>query len=367
MFAIKLRDYIFHWYGIHAHIATNGVEVMHKLGATENLISLKPKSGEVQHRPYDVFDAYTKNRKFELTGYDLVFVAPLTADMHPSEVQKYYRFKQIRTLVPDATYGNTFFFSEYNLALSPEIQFPIGVGSNRLGLFFTHIPESKPVLTDKPYTIMYLNENDDHLDTCVWRFLELIVEEYSFDFDIVIPPWMSKWVEEHPLEKHVKTTIKLQTKTLTTLVKGTRQVITFRADVLPVPHATMTSLVRHSLPLILLTGDQSFTDAMSCCSKTMTVFYQDLPWKKNFYTSAAEVIPAEHMASYKTSCGSLQAVHFKPSYAKFVQEWDFRVLGKPYMDAALLTVVDPNAKEFLKIVNTSRTVKVAKERLAALT
>lgn len=366
MFALKLRDYIYDWYGISAHIATNGIENMRKLGAKETMIALEPPTGQLQHRPYDAFDAFVNGRKIVLGGYDLIFVAPLTADMHPEHVGKYYRFKQIRALIPDATYGNTFFFSEYNLALSPEIQFPIGIGKGRLGLFFTHIPNSKPILKD-PYTVMYLNNNDAHIDTCICSFLDVVTKEYDFDFDIVVPPWMSKWIESHPLEDHVKTTVKLQTNTLKLVIRGSKQTITFRADVLPLPHLKMTSLIRHSLPLILLTGDQSFTDALSCCSKTMTVFYQDLPWKKDFYTTAAEVIPAKHMASYKTSCGSLQAVHFKPSYSDFVKDWDFRVLGKPYMDAALLTVIDAEAKEFLKIVNSSRTLKVAKERLAQIT
>jgi hypothetical protein len=45
-----------------------------------------------------------------------------------------------------------------------------------------------------------------------------------------------------------------------------------------------------------------------------------------------------------------------------VEKWDFRKLGKPYLDAVLLAASDPEVKEFSDIVLDSRTVYSVKKK-----
>ncbi|NBW29590.1 hypothetical protein EBR37_04375, partial [bacterium] len=114
--------------------------------------------------------------------------------------------------------------------------------------------------------------------------------------------------------------------------------IVFRFDVLPVPFTNMLSIYQHSLPHVLLTGDQSITDFLSLRHKTSMPFYQGLPWKQNFYTKLAKALPNKFFRSYKTSCGNLDAIKYDPSFTRFIKNNDFRIKAKPLMDTVLCSV-----------------------------
>jgi hypothetical protein len=92
--------------------------------------------------------------------------------------------------------------------------------------------------------------------------------------------------------------------------------------------------MENSVEDILVTGDQSITDALSCCS-SKNIFYQIARWKRMFGKGLSKYMPNQYLKSYKTSCGTLKAVKYKSNYKKFVKEWDFRTLAKPKMDAII--------------------------------
>ena len=48
----------------------------------------------------------------------------------------------------------------------------------------------------------------------------------------------------------------------------------FRGDILPVKRDLFISLVKYSIEDILLTGDQSITDAISYCTSQKNIWYQ---------------------------------------------------------------------------------------------
>jgi hypothetical protein len=92
--------------------------------------------------------------------------------------------------------------------------------------------------------------------------------------------------------------------------------------------------MENSVEDILLTGDQSITDALSCCS-SKNIFYQIARWKRMFGKGLAKYMPNQYLKSYKTSCGTLKAIDYHSNYKKFVKDWDFRTLAKPKMDAII--------------------------------
>ena len=109
-----------------------------------------------------------------------------------------------------------------------------------------------------------------------------------------------------------------------------------RGDILPKPRPEFISLIKYSVDDVLLTGDQSITDAFSCCSNKI-IWYQIAPWKKDFATQMSKNIPNKYFKSYRTSCGTINAVNYNPDYKKFLKTFDFRVKGKQIMDAIILS------------------------------
>ena len=108
-----------------------------------------------------------------------------------------------------------------------------------------------------------------------------------------------------------------------------------RGDILPKPRTEFISLIKYSVEDVLLTGDQSITDAFSCCTKK-TIWYQIAPWKKEFSIEMSKYIPNKYFKTFKTSCGTMKGINYDPKYKKFLDQFDFRKNGKPIIDAILL-------------------------------
>lgn len=103
---------------------------------------------------------------------------------------------------------------------------------------------------------------------------------------------------------------------------------------LPLEHSMMCQLMRSSAGFVMVTGDQSLTDAISvarsCCPR-MRIFYQRTIWKEDFFKlvvtdPTAEVGAAEIRDDLKDT----------PP--------DFRELGKPVIDRALRLSLDPSER-----------------------
>ena len=72
----------------------------------------------------------------------------------------------------------------------------------------------------------------------------------------------------------------------------------------------MLSLMKYSVNDILLTGDQSLTDGLSCCPNK-NIWYQTVPWKYDFVQQLAEDMPNKYLKNERTSCGTVKASKFK--------------------------------------------------------
>ena len=131
----------------------------------------------------------------------------------------------------------------------------------------------------------------------------------------------------------------------------------------------MLVLMRKSLDDILLTGDQSITDAFSCCPNK-NIFYQITPWKSNLGKQLAKEMPNTYLKSVKTSCGTLQALKYKGNYRNFVNKWDFRKRSKAKMDAIVLSVLamkkNKGFRQIAEIAEKSKTLASLKKNIRML-
>ena len=271
-----------------------------------------------------------------LDHFDLIFVAPLQADFDPS-------LKDIRYLIPDADSYNTYFFSEYNDSLDKPFDFHTGIGRGRDGMFFVDIPfsRSKKILQmydlkkDK-YSVCYIAETIVNSRSCYKSFFEMIAKKYraSSSFSIVVPEWIAKDIKDKGVCKEYKkyfSTIVVVTKTDKKVYEykddGYNNTLYIRGDIFPVPNHEMMIVLKNSADDILLTGDQSITDALSCCPRK-NIWYQIAPWKEGYAKELARLLPNKYYKSKKTSCGTMTALSLRSDYRKFVTEWDFRKCAK---------------------------------------
>ena len=81
-----------------------------------------------------------------------------------------------------------------------------------------------------------------------------------------------------------------------------------RGDILPQPRTDFISLIKYSLSDVLLTGDQSITDAFSYCRMNKRIWYETAPWKYEFIQELSKVIPNKYLRDFRTSCGCLKGI-----------------------------------------------------------
>lgn len=355
IFASKIKRYIKEWYGIDSHIATTTPDLFEKVGEpVKNIIALKGIHGS-QCRRFSKLDG-------KIGKYDLIIIAPLA--------EGDISFQDVRNLIPYSTHSNTFFFSEYNDDLDKGFDINTGVGKGRDGLLFTNTKCSKSHIKkfslQKDYALVYIAENIDYSDLCILRFVQMVMKKYPKLQEIVCPSWV-KDLNPNVIMRNVKAdNIYIITPENTTVIKEKNKngrTIVFRCDVFPVPNQIMLSLIRYSVEDVLLTGDQSITDAFSCCSNK-NIFYQIAPWKKDFSKNLAKYMPNSYLTKASTSCGTLSALQYKSNYKKFVKDWDFRKLGKGKVDAMVGSVLFFKKNRVIQeILDQSKTVDAAIKKI----
>lgn len=327
IFAVKLARYLRDWYGATVTLATTLPDGMVTLGERRSeLIALQGRSGTQCRR----FRYMVPEKPLPVT--DLVFVAPLQADYTPE-------FRDVKALCPQVQRSHTFFFSEYNDSLRKKIDFQTGVGRGRLGLLMTDVtptPFSGRVPT--PYAVAYIADSDSipRAEHCLIGFIEMIARKYPRCHHVIVPGWVNETLARRilPFLPSSYTGLQLVTKTHTHTLGQPQKPLVLRADIFPVPHTEMMGLMRHSVRDILLTGDQSITDVLSCCPHK-NVFYQIAPWKESFGHQLAQRLPQQYLQHKTTSCGTVQALSYRSNYRTFIRQWDFRRNARPYLDALM--------------------------------
>ena len=298
VFAWKLAKLLKYHYKADVKIATTLAKGLLTLGADpKDVYRLASKrnpasSTRLQCRRYGALGVYeVKSNKSVNTGqFDLFLDAPLMADFEPD-------LKGLKKMIPTANQFNTFFFSEYNDELDKGFDFNTGVGEGRDGLLF--LPPALNKFSSKseidslvqtkkygPFALAYIANIEDW-EPCIEDFAEMIAAKYkrskmqlicpSFTAEVFAQQGASEEVLGKYYDKVVvfyKKKDKILEKTLI-LNEGNRTFY-IRGDILPVPNVKMLGLIKYSVKDVLLTGDQSITDALSCCDRK-NIFYQIAP------------------------------------------------------------------------------------------
>lgn len=332
VFAMKFANILREWYNCDVMIATPQKKGFVSLGENPaNIYDLSGKTKNDQCRRLAKLNISKDGKEIPIPKADLLFVAPLQADFDP-------KLYDVKKLLPYANKFNTFFLSEYNDVLTKKIDFNTGVGGKRVGLLFTDIPPGpKPVQLTHPYCVIYVANVLARVKSCVYNFIGMVAKKYrNKDFEIVIPSWVDEFNMGDTISKILKKYFKkviVVKKTEKIVVEGGKgqNTVYVRLDIFPLANKAMVDLMSHSVKDILLTGDQSITDALSCCVDK-NIFYQIAPWKENFAKNLVKEMPNKWLAKKSNSCGTMRAINYKSNYVRFKKHWDFRRLAKPKMD-----------------------------------
>jgi hypothetical protein len=365
VFASKFSSIVKKWYECDIKILTTQKKAFMSLGFDpENIYEMKSTSKESNCRRLKLMRVYRNGKQTYIPDADLIFVAPLQADFDPdiNDVQKIARY---------SNRFNTFFVSEYNDVLTKKIDFNTGVGGKRLGLLFTDEQKiTNPGITN-PFCVIYVAKTISRVKSCIVNFVSMVGKKHSdSNFEIVIPDWVESENILIPICTALQEyfgTIKIRTKQdEKTTHYGNGNTATIRMDIFPVPNDIMLGLIKYSAKDILVTGDQSITDALSCCTDK-NIFYQTAPWKENFAKNLAKELPNKWLMKKSESCGGLPAIGYQSKYQGFKERWDFRTLAKPKMDCIFNYTAAKNKNRLLRDyeynILTSRNPTTASEKV----
>ena len=370
------HDYLKEWYpSAKVSICTTGPNKYKDLGLKNTKIyHLTRKDGSTyddgECSGYEELKMVTKKINF-----DIMIVIPI--------INYVFDIRKFKKLIPSATVFNTFSVSEYNGEFPP-YTFPIGVGKGQLGLLFNNFKYKQQTVIKKPYALVYIQPSPAwgvHSKYCFMAYLEMICKNYHKkhrDFQVVIPAWIYETLDEnYQFMLDVKTIIRKYYGTVSIINKEKEKFVLaqnekkkgeliLRADILPQKREIFISLMKDSVRDILVTGDQSLTDIISCC-KYKRVWYQIAPWKKGLAENLHIHLPNKYYRTYKTSCGTLKSIDTEIDWRTFMKEYDFRIHGKKRMDSILISNYmykhDKRYKEISEAIEKSRYLETAQNKI----
>ena len=373
------HDYLKEWYpSSKISICTTGPEKYKQLGISGNMYHLIRKDGSTWDG--GECSSYDELRLKKKIKFDIMICIPI--------INYQFNIKKFQKLIPYANVFNTMSVSEYNGEFPP-YTFPIGVGKGQLGLLMNDFKIKQQTIMKKPYALVYIQPSPAwgvHSKSCFLSYLEMICKIYHKKhpkFQVVIPSWIDDEVFEN--DNFRREIIKVIKKYYDSIYcidkeggrsrgpiydkKNSKSRITFRADILPQKREIFISLMKDSVRDILVTGDQSLTDILSCC-KRKRVWYQIAPWKQGLAKNLHKHLPNKYYGSFKTSCGTIKHLDLDIDWKNFMKEYDFRIHGRSRMDAILIGNVfyqkNKVYKELARLIETSRTIYTAKDKLNKL-
>lgn len=394
IFSWKLTKLLTYYYKAQVKIATTLSKGLIDLGFnSKNVYRLvsktNPNSVNLQCRKYASLQILelNRNKQVNTNQFDLFFAAPVMADFDPD-------LKDVKRLIPQSTYFNTIFFSEYNDNINKGFDFNTGVGEGRDGLMF--LPKRLINISSKAQINQLLNNNSKFalayiadikggwID-CIKNFAKMIAAKYKYNkMQLICPSFAAKNLSN----KNTAINIfgKYYSDVIITYKQGKKIIekninvgnyggtFYIRGDILPISNDKMLGLIKYSVKDILLTGDQSITDALSCCEKK-NIFYQIAPWKRNLGHNLAKLMPQRYLNSNKTSCGSLKAISYNSNYHNFVKKWDFmKNAGSELKSIMCMTSLSKSnskdgrfLKEYMDIVESSNSVESVEKKLTSWT
>ena len=378
VFALKIYNYIKEWYNIESVILASDPIYFLKNGVKlENIFGIKVPGvkGHVECADTKHMKIYKINDKGKFLRqttiryqFDLIAFAPwIATDFAP-------RHSTIKKFFPYANRFNSLLFSTYNSSNPELFDFPTGIGKKYLGVLLTETDHSIPrntTLLPYPYVMVHISYFHS-VDTtgCYSSFVKMICKKYhetNSRIDIVTPTVVLDDIPK--LERLVKYIKKMNYYDEVEIItkKGeekvwdsNKRVLRIRCEILPLPYKEYTALFNYCLPDVLLTGNQSVTDIVSCC-RNYNVYYQIMPWEYSFATNLNNTLqpPDNYLRKWKTACGyEKMDLKMKSNLQRVQEKYDFRVLGKEKLDRIISNIKritkDPDVSTFVKIVTSTK-------------
>lgn len=334
-----------------------------------NLISVREKRNEECELPnYHYFKRDDKPKR----KFDIIISIPI--------INYAFNINLFKKFIPYSTLFNTFTVSEYNGYLPP-YTFPIGVGKGQLGLFLDNHKTSIPTEIKKPYAVAYIQPSPQigvHSRTCFIGYMEMVCKKYCKKhkfFQIVVQQWIVDDLNESPsLKTRLKKVVTpyypnvwiTSNDSNESFFEGKGNSLIIRSDILPLPRLKFISLMKYSVPDILLTGDQSITDCLSVTTKKH-IWYQIAPWKVEFADNLYKILGDKSLSNFRTSCGDLKGINYTVDYKQLIKQYDFRKLGKIRMNSILSFISNKDVfEEYINIVLKSRKIESVINKLNKL-
>lgn len=375
VFALKIYNYIKEWYNIESVILASQPDYFLKNGVKlENIYGIKiPGERTIECSDTKYMKIYKINEKAKFLRqtnikykFDLICFTPwIATDFEP-------KHSTIKKLFSYANRFNSILFSTYNSSDPEKFDFPTGIGKKYLGLLLTETDRSigrNNKLLPNPYVMVHISYFHS-IDTtgCYSNFVKLICKKYKFKrLDIVTPTVVLD--DPDKLDKLIKYIKKMDyydeveiitKKNLEKKWSPNIRVLRIRCEILPLPYKEYTSLFNYCLPDVLLTGNQSVTDIISCC-KEYNIYYQIMPWEYSFATNLNNTLqlPDNYLRKWKTACGyEKMDINTKSNLRLVEEKYDFRVLGKEKLDRIISNIKniteDPDTIKFVEITTSSR-------------
>jgi hypothetical protein len=371
IFCLKIYNYIKEWYGIDCTLFTTKPKPFIENGITKIFaIKIPGKKYEecsnIKHmKIYNVDNNGEPRRRTKTpVKYDLIFATPwIGSDYEP-------KISYFKSLFPYTNKFNTFLFSEYNAPDPHKYDFPTGIGKRLYGLLITDWQITHERMVENPYLMVHI-ALIDNVNTmgCFSKFILLMCQKYHkkhHKLDVIVPKDILLETEhmKNLIKKIKKNNYYDEVDIITTkehpVHTDKESVLRLRSDLTPMPYQQYVSLFNYCLPDVLITGDQSVTDVISCC-KNYNIYYQIAPWKNNLAKNLSKLSGAQknYLAKSRTSCGIDKMSNRVKLKLRLVSEkFDFRKLAKPKLDRlvnnARLLTTNKMVKKYVEIVNNSR-------------
>ena len=346
IFTTKLFNLFKLWYNVQPYIVSPTPDKFISNGLPKHLVlklnvpeSEKCNSHEFIDNSRSV-SITTLSGKTWTERFDAIFITPITVDGYEKHISHF------QPIFPYITKDIMYTFSAYDHG-GMKYDFPMGLGSGRLGIFIDDKITKTKRMINNPYIVIHISNIDcrdasGDYKTCLSNFLKLMVKKYSQNtpvLDIIINEKILIDFRNTDGERLKKLTtylskfyrhVKIVTNEKQLLKKG----LNIRIDINNLPHKQWTGLYQHSLPDTLATGNQSISDIVSCCPN-FNIFYQTLPWEVKFAANMGKVLKKPYLTERKTACGvygDKSMTWMKSSLNVIKTKHNFAIKGRNLLD-----------------------------------
>ena len=338
IFTLKLYALFKQWYNISPYIVSTAPDKFIQNGISKSKVIKINNGDSVYSDNTEELDLTTMSNKKFTHKFDVIFVTPVVLDSYEKH------FSHFKTLFPYITRDMLYRFSAYDHG-GMKYEIPMGLSNGRYGIFINKCVKTKPLkIMKNPYIITHLGNTGfsgseyDYIN-CFTKFIKLMVKKYFETYpvlDIIIPLYITK----HPKFKKLKIYIKKYYKNVKVIHKSDKilleEGVNFRCDLPFLPHKQYTTLFNHCLPDVLLTGNQSVSDVISC-NNNYNIYYQTLPWEVKFAKNLGTLLKKLYLKKRASACSgkygdTTKMILLKTDSAIIKNKYNFEKLGKKLID-----------------------------------